>query len=86
MLLAAAACGSNPSTPSASVTAPGPLLPSNGAQIQNAAQPVTLVVTNAVATSSSGATTYTFEVATDTGFATRCRPKDGVAEGSSQTA
>ena len=65
----------------ASVTVPRPATPANNAQIANAAQPVTLVVQNAVVT--SGAAIYTFEVATDSGFATKVQTKDGIAEGAS---
>ncbi len=70
----------------ASVTAPRPLTPANGAAIANIAQPVTLTVQNAVVTKTGG-TTYTFEVATDAAFAAKVQTKDGVAEGSNgQTA
>jgi hypothetical protein len=87
------ACASNnPAQPSpgdgssgvgstASVTVPVPSQPIDGAQVRNIDQPVTLVVRNAVVTK-SGATTYTFEVATDSAFATKVQTKDGVAEGS----
>jgi hypothetical protein len=64
----------------ASVTTPRPLTPAAGAQIANLAQPVTLVVQNAVVTKSGG-TVYTFEVATDAGFAAKVQTKDAVAEG-----
>lgn len=87
---AAVACGSNPAQPSASsasgstsatasVTVPRPVAPADNAQIANAAQPITLVVRNAVVTG-SGPTTYTFEVATDPAFASRVQTKDHVAE------
>jgi hypothetical protein len=56
------------------------LTPANGAQIANQAQPVTLVVQNAVA--SKAGTTYTFEVATDIAFTNKVQTKDGIAEGS----
>jgi hypothetical protein len=85
-LLAASACGkSNPTSPSsqtASVVAPRSAVPANAAQIPNLAQPVTLIVQNAIVTQPGG-TTYTFEVATDAAFATKVQTKDGVAEGSS---
>jgi hypothetical protein len=93
-LFVVAACStSNPTQPSgnsgsaaasastASVTVPRPSQPANGAQIPNAAQPVTLTVLNAVVTKTSG-TTYTFEVASDMAFASKLQTKDGVAEGS----
>jgi hypothetical protein len=50
------------------VAAPVPLLPTNLAQINNASQPVTLVVANAV-TTVAGTLPYTFEVAIDAAFA-----------------
>jgi hypothetical protein len=98
MCLTAAACSrsSSPAQPSAaaavpasadstsSVTAPRPLTPTAGAQVKNLDQPVTLVVTNAVLTQSP-ATTYTFEVASDAGFASKVYTKSGVAAGSGQT-
>ncbi len=85
-LLSTAACGSNPATPTPAPTAaPQPLTPSNGSQIANQAQPVTLVVQNAAA--SKAGTTYTFEVASDVAFTTKVQTKDGIAEGSNgQTA
>src|SRR5471030_1595988 len=96
-LCAAGACSkSNPVSPSttaaatpavvdpsltASVATPRPLTPSNGASIPNLSQPVTLTVLNAIVTK-PGSTTYTFEVATDSGFTAKVQTKDGVAEGS----
>jgi hypothetical protein len=62
--------------------APRPLTPANNALIANAAQPVTLILQNAVVTKPGGAT-YTFEVATDPAFTTKVQIKDNVAEGSS---
>jgi hypothetical protein len=93
--LAAAAC-SNSSTPtqptsaaaaadhaaaSSSVTVPRQVSPAAGASIRNVDQPVALVVANAVLTQSATAT-YTFEVSTDPGFATKVYSKSGVAAGS----
>jgi hypothetical protein len=96
--LAAAACSknSNPTQPTAaassaaaegaaataSVTVPRPISPAAGASIRNVDQPVTLVVANAVVTQSAAAT-YSFEVSTDSGFATKAYSKTGVAAGSS---
>ena len=65
----------------ASVATPRPLTPANGAAIANLAQPVTLVVQNAIVTKPGG-TTYTFEVATDAAFTAKLQTKDAVAEGS----
>ena len=88
-VLTAAACSkSNPASPSsadggltASVVSPRLMAPANNLAIANAAQPITLVVQNAVVTKSGGAT-YTFEVATDANFTSKVQTKDGVAEGS----
>jgi len=89
----AAACTTSaptqPSTPgaatvaadlTASIVAPRPSTPANNSQIRNAEQPVVLIVQNAVSTRPG--VTYTFEVATDSGFASKVQTKDGVAEGS----
>jgi hypothetical protein len=85
---AAAACSDNNSSPSqpsssltASVAAPRAVSPGSDIVIKNGDQPVTLVVQNAASTQSA-ATTYTFEVATDSGFASKVQSKDGVAQGS----
>jgi hypothetical protein len=94
--LAAAACSksSSPAQPTAaatsataegaaataSVTVPRPISPAPGASIRNVDQPLTLVVANAVLTQSAAAT-YSFEVSTDAGFATKVYSKTGVAAG-----
>src|SRR4051794_26620914 len=86
----------NPSSPSAnttvssavsadaavtgSVTVPQALSPAANATIRNADQPVTLTVTNAVAT--KGPNAYDFEVATDTNFANKVATRRGIGEGS----
>ena len=96
--LAAAACSksSSPTQPTtaaasatadgaavtASVTVPRPVLPAAGASIRNVDQPITLVVANAVLTRAATAI-YSFEVSTDSGFATRVYSKTGVAAGAS---
>ena len=64
----------------ASVVAPRPLFPANNTAIPNASQPVTLIVQNAIVTK-GGAPTYTFEVASDSAFATKVQTKDGIVEG-----
>jgi len=63
-----------------SLTAPTPVSPADNALIRFADQPVRLVIGNGVTTGST-ALTYTFEVATDSGFANKVYTKDGVAEG-----
>jgi hypothetical protein len=69
----AISCTQSPTTPSgnATVTTPALLAPSNGAQIPNLKQPVTLTISNAFVTDSSAAVLYTFEVATDAAFASK---------------
>jgi hypothetical protein len=76
-LCAASAC-SSPTKPAGSttVTAATAVAPANGAQIANAAQPLTLVVANAVVTGGNTAVTYTFEVGTDAAFAVKIATKD----------
>src|SRR5262245_57101791 len=69
---------------SPSVTAPRLLTPGAAAPIRHATHPITLVVANAAIT--SGTATYTFEVATDAGFASKVYTKSGVAQTASQTA
>jgi len=64
--------------------APQPVSPARNANVKFSSQPLTLTVANGVATS-TGAATYTFEVASDTGFASKVYTKDGVAEGSGRT-
>jgi len=64
----------------ASVAVPQPLVPANGAVVAYASQPVTLTVQNAVVTSTGG-TTYAFEIATDAAFTNKVQTKDPVAEG-----
>ena len=85
ILMMAAGC-SSPVKPggTATVTAASLIAPANGAQIANTAQPVTLTVNNATVTGSSTAVTYTFEVATDSAFASKVVTKD-VPQGVGQT-
>lgn len=81
-----AACAKSPvdATGTATVTTPGLVSPANGAQIANAAQPVTLTVNNALVTDPDATVTYTFEVATDAAFGTKVATKDA-AQGTGQT-
>ena len=79
-------CAKSPVSPvgGVTVTTPGVASPANGAQVPNAAQPVTLVVTNAFVTSAPDSVNYTFEVASDAAFTSNVQSKD-VPQGSSQT-
>jgi hypothetical protein len=80
IVVGASACSTNPAQPSTTVAAPGSVLPANGAQVLNSDQPLTLAVQNAVVSKTTG-TTYTFEVSTNSAFATKLQTKDGVKEG-----
>jgi hypothetical protein len=80
LLVATVSACSSSSPLQPSVTTPALLQPANGAQISNASQPVTLVVTNAITTGTSPLT-YTFEVATDTAFANKVFTNSNVAQG-----
>lgn len=86
LLVVVAGCEKSPVAPAGSVTVTAPVStsPANGATIANGAQPVTLVVSNAVVTSAGADVTYTFEVATDTTFGTVTTRKS-VAQGSGST-
>lgn len=82
---ATSSAGSVVSTPEgATITTPAAVSPADNAQIKFSQQPVTLVVRNAV-TTGNGTLTYSFEVATDSGFANKAYTKDGVAAGNGQT-
>ena len=72
---------SQPSGVTGSVAGPRQQQPANGAQIRNVDQPVMPSVANALVTQPS-TTTYTFQVATDTGFANKVQTRSGIAEGS----
>src|SRR5262245_49988983 len=61
------------------LTTPQLVSPNEGSKFKNVEQPVTLSIKNAVTTGST-ALTYTFEVATDSGFGSKVYTKDGVAE------
>jgi hypothetical protein len=88
VLIAAAfaACAKSPAAPggAATVTTPALASPANGATIANLSQPVTLTITNALVTKAGSSVTYTFEVATDSGFTSKVATKD-VAQGQGVT-
>jgi hypothetical protein len=80
--VATAVAGCTAGSPTAaSVTAPKGTAPAANVSIRFADQPITLTVQNAVATGST-ASTYTFEVATDTAFQSIVQTKDNISEGS----
>lgn len=76
----ASSAGTATNTTTFSSTVPLPVAPADAAQLAFAAQPFTLTVSNAVSTSPD-APTYTFEVATDSGFTNIIFTKSGVAQG-----
>lgn len=69
-------------TGSASVTTPRVVEPAPNGVIRNVDQPVTLKIANSLVTQTGG-TTYTFEVASDAGFASKVQTKTDVAESTS---
>jgi hypothetical protein len=78
-VLAAAACSKSPTAPATALAVPVLTTPTNGAQIPNQGQPVTLVVLNA--SGSAAGTTYTFEVSSDIAFTTKVQTRDGISAG-----
>src|SRR5262249_14265676 len=68
------------SNATSSVTVPQPLTPPAGAFVRNADQPISLVVRHA-AIPQNAAAAYTFEVASDSGFANKVFTRSGVAQG-----
>jgi hypothetical protein len=74
-----AACAKSPVAPNGTITvsAPAPLSPANGISVAVATQPVTLTIANAASTAGDFVT-YTFEVATDTGFSSTVASKSAV--------
>ena len=79
LVVTAAACSKSPMAPATPPAVPALTTPTNGAQIPNQGQPVTLVVLNA--SGSAAGTTYTFEVASDIGFTAKVQSRDGVPAG-----
>jgi hypothetical protein len=83
MIAAVPGCSDkNPAQPTGtgSVTAPRQPQPATNATLRYVDQPITLTVANATVTEQTG-TTYTFEVATDTGFVNKVQTRSDVAEG-----
>jgi hypothetical protein len=80
LALACSDNGGGPSTPSVTVGAPVIVSPTNGEQV---AGEVTLTVTNATVT--GGTPTYTFQVATDSGFSDIVAQAGNIPQGSGQT-
>lgn len=68
-------------TTGVTLTSPQLTTPTLHQQFKNVEQPITLTIRNAVTTGTT-ALTYTFEVATDVGFASKVYTKEGVAGGS----
>src|SRR5579871_961922 len=77
---AAAGTSASVSDATVSITTPTPASPADGQKLKYADQPITLTVNNAVTT--GGSITYSFQVASDSGFANVVYTKDGVAPGS----
>jgi hypothetical protein len=67
-----------PSGGSVTITAPGIVSPANGSQVTGQ---VTFTVSNVTVSGGGGAPTYTFQVASDSGFTTLITQTSGVAEG-----
>src|SRR3954454_3902132 len=66
------------------ITAPGLVSPAQGFKFKESEQPISLVIQNAT-TSGVRALTYTFEVASDSGFATKVFSRSGVSPGDGKT-
>ncbi len=65
------------------ITTPTPAAPADGQKFKYTDQPITLTVNNAAST--GGTMTYSFQVASDSAFATIVFSKDGVATGGGTT-
>jgi hypothetical protein len=70
--------------PGVQISAPGMSAPSQGAKFKDSEQPITLLVNNAT-TNGVRPLTYTFEVASDSNFASKVFARSGVGPGSGQT-
>jgi hypothetical protein len=75
-------CSKTQSSPSVTFTAPIAGKPGDGTSYRFTAQPVTVSIVNAVKTGPA-TTTYSIEVASDSGFSTKVYTKDGIAEDAS---
>jgi len=85
LLAMVGACSSeNPAGGSHSLTAPKPVSPAMGAQVSYNEQPLTLAAQNAVTTGTKPLT-YTFEVASDSGFTAIVAKKENVVAGTDVT-
>lgn len=81
--LVAVACSSpSPSAPSVSFVAPSAQTPSNNAVFNYSDQPISLKISNAPKTGSAP-TTYSVEIASDSGFNNMVYTKDGIPEDAS---
>jgi hypothetical protein len=80
---ALAACSSSPASNTVTLGAPTLVTPAAGASVAYTAQPITLTVTNVSGVGASA--TYTFEVASDSSFATIKSTKTATANSSGQT-
>src|SRR6187200_3115449 len=67
--------------PGVNISAPAPLEPAQGFKFKESQQPIRLVVQNAT-TNGVRPRTYTFEVASDSGFTTKVFGRSGVETGS----
>ena len=66
--------------PGVQISAPKMLEPQTGSKIAIDKQPVTMLIENAGSTGPRPLT-YTFEIATDTGFSNKVFTRDGIAQG-----
>ena len=71
--------------PGIEISAPSLVTPASGAKVPVDQQPITLVIGNS-ATNGPRPLSYAFDVATDSGFASKVFSRDGIAPGSGQTA
>ncbi len=79
LALVSTSCGDeSPSTPTVTVGAPGIVSPADGAQVGGQ---VTLTVSNASVTGGSGPVRYSFQISTDSGFATVIAQASDIPEG-----